>query len=257
MSVSELLTKSTKSFIAIAASVAMAPALAASIEPAAPMPFERVNLVTLFSPCEIDPLGTDVSAANGTITVKLRNQIAAICVPSPPEEPHEIQIGAFPVGRYKLELLREGRTEPLERLEFEVQPLAHTMQYPRDPYPIADYSGLWWAPTDSGWGLSLTQSALGGTLFGTLLVYDTNRQPQWYTLQAGRWTGVTHWRGSVVRTLGPLRTAPGDDTGSATNQVVGEATIDFRRVPFHPYTAELRYSIDGVTVTKTIARIRF
>lgn len=257
MSHSSIVAKSRNILVAIAASLAATQAYAASVEPASPAPFERVHLVTAFSACEFDPLETNVTASGGTIRVEIGRQIAAICVPNPPQEPYEIQLGAFPVGRYTVEVVRLPETTPGERATFDVQPLAHTMQYPPTPHPIADYSGLWWTPAESGWGLSLQQSVFGSALFGALYVFDASRQPHWYTLQGGAWISATTWQGQVVDSRGSPWTAPLYDTGSGSANVVGDAQIAFKRVTDGAGQAQLRYTIDGVTVTKTIARIRF
>ncbi|HVJ61990.1 MAG TPA: hypothetical protein VM555_04685 [Tahibacter sp.] len=251
------LAKSTSRLFAITASFAVAPAFAASVEPASPAPFERAHLVTAFSPCEFDPLGTDVRASGNTIRVTLEREIATTCEANLPDQPYEIQLGAFPVGSYTVEVVRPPETTPGERVTFDVLPNAHTTQYPPVARPIADYSGLWWSPSESGWGLSLQQSVLGGVLFGALYVFDAGGQPQWYTLQGGSWSNVTTWQGSVVRNGGPAWAAPRYDAGAVTTQIVGVAGIDFRRRADRPGQAELRYTIDGVTVTKTIARVRF
>jgi len=254
---SSIVAKSRNTLVAIAASLAAAPAFAASVEPASPAPFERVHLVTAFSACEFDPLTTTVTASGGTIRVEIGRQIAAICAPNPPEEPYEIQLGAFPAGSYTVEVVRKPETTPGERVTFEVQPLIHTMQYPPTPHPVADYSGLWWTPAESGWGLSLQQSAFGGALFGALYVFDASRQPRWYTLQGGGWVDATTWQGKVVASNGSPWSAQPYDTGSGSASIVGDAQIVFKRTDGAAGRAQLRYTIDGVTVTKIIARIRF
>ncbi|HJU38220.1 MAG TPA: hypothetical protein VJ724_01510 [Tahibacter sp.] len=251
------IAKSTTQTIAFAAALAAAPAFAASVEPASPAPFERVHLVTAFSACTTDPQTAQVTLSGDTIRVVLEPQIAAICAPNPPAEPYEIQLGAFPVGSYKVEVTRKGAEVPVERTAFDVLPLAQVAQFPAPFRPIADYSGQWWTPSESGWGLSLAQSSLGGVLFGALYVFDANRQPHWYTLQDGTWLGTTSWRGKVIETHGPAWSAPVYDTGSVASQVVGEATLEFRRVAAAPGTAVLTYTIGNTTVTKTIAKIRF
>lgn len=46
--------------------------------------------------------------------------------------------------------------------------------------PQADYGGLWWNPSESGWGVTVDHQ--GDILFATLLTYDAAGQPVWYVM---------------------------------------------------------------------------
>jgi hypothetical protein len=46
------------------------------------------------------------------------------------------------------------------------------------------YQDLWWNPTESGWGLNITQQS--DIVFATLFTYAEDQSPIWYVMSAGR-----------------------------------------------------------------------
>jgi hypothetical protein len=111
-------------------------------------------------------------------------------------------------------------------------------------------SDLWWVPTESGWGIQLDQMA--GTVFATLYVYDQNGRPTWYTAQlTAQGNGV--YSGPVIQSTGNANTyfgAASFDAGSITRTTVGTMTLSMQTNG----TALLTYTVNGVSVTKTIQR---
>jgi hypothetical protein len=112
---------------------------------------------------------------------------------------------------------------------------------------------MWWIPAESGWGLSLHQSPTD-VMFGALFVYGADGRPEWFTLQGGTWEGATRWNATLYRTTGPFFASPVFDPRLVLIQAAGAATLDFHQVPGDVGHARFTYSVDGVTIEKTIQR---
>lgn len=223
----------------------------ARIVPEAPLEFERVHLRLTVDDCTFDKTSVLVELQGRALRV--HHQRLPCVAPGLPEVV-DIQLGALPAGDYRAELVDDGNGAVLEGVAFRVEHVPRTLQYPAAPYALADYSGLWGAADEPGWGLALQQGA-GGRLFGELLLFDRDRQPQWFTLQAGRWITATRWSGQLVRSTGSPWTSSfhGLDVHYA---VVGAASIDFHMSPGVEDTAVLSYMIDGQIATVAITRSR-
>lgn len=114
-----------------------------------------------------------------------------------------------------------------------------------------DFTDLWWNPAESGWGMNLIQQS--DVLFATLFVYGPDRNPTWFTGSDMQYQGIVNgehvFSGALYRTTG---TNFSDSTFSAaqgTNVAVG--TIVFRAAETN---ARVVYTVNGVTITKTIER---
>ena len=227
---------------------------ASGIVPKEPLPFETVNLRLEADSCAFAPESVRVETAGAAIRVSTRDNQCLLA-----GEPRvvDIRLGAYPVGRYRVELVRPagGGVVPVEVFDFEVREPPRIAVFPPPPRPLADYSGMWWNPLESGWGLSLHQGA-GHALFGAIFVYGADTQPRWYTIQPGGWTGYASWSGVIYRTTGPFFAGPDFDPRLVLVQPAGTASLDFEQSPGTVGRARLRYTVDGVSVTKTIERLR-
>lgn len=114
-----------------------------------------------------------------------------------------------------------------------------------------DYSDLWFNSNEAGWGANVIQQ--DNTLFATLFVYSTTGAPSWYVASAARYTGQ---QGNSLVFSGPLYQTSGPYFGGAFNpstvgvRQVGTATFTFANIG----SGTLSYSVDGVSVTKSISR---
>jgi hypothetical protein len=113
-----------------------------------------------------------------------------------------------------------------------------------------NFQDLWWKPSESGWGVNLTQQ--GQVLFATLFNYDGQGRNAWYAMTNGaRVPGTSRWSGALFRITGPrFDTQPWTQV---TPREVGTMTVEFTQ----GNRANLTYSIDGVTVSKAIERQEF
>lgn len=238
--------------LAAAASVAAAQS---RIVPAIPTAFELVNLRMTVDSCAFVPATVGVRAAGNVL--KVSHQPNACFAPGEPQV-MDVRLGALPAGDYRVEVFASRDTDgpPAETLSFSVLPPVEIAVFPPPPRPLTDYTGLWWNPQESGWGLALHQSPLHA-VFGAWFVYGANGQPQWYTLQQGQWLDATTWRGAIYRTTGPSFAGPDYDPRLVLVQAAGMATLDFRHRAGDEGRARFTYTLDGVTTTRVITRMPF
>ena len=111
-----------------------------------------------------------------------------------------------------------------------------------------DYTDLWFNPAESGWGVNLIQQY--ETLFATLFVYGADNSARWYVASDLR-SGQNSFTGTLYQTTGPAFSAAW--TGNVAVNPVGSMTISFSG--FNSGT--LSYTVNGVTVNKTIQRQTF
>jgi hypothetical protein len=117
-----------------------------------------------------------------------------------------------------------------------------------------DVTDLWVTDNEGGWGLNLTHHKSGSDgVFGVLYVYGSSGRPLWFTIPDGKWATPTQFRGTVFRTAGPtpVNASFASSFVRATN--VGTATVTFTA----PGTGTIVYTVNGQTITKSIARLPF
>lgn len=248
----------------LAPSVAEASSIvgASIVVPPAPMQFEVVNLRLRVDSCAFDPPNVDVKTVGNAIQVQVNETVA--CSPPGPPMDADVRLGSYPTGTYKVELVSITRSltgpEPFvrERLQFTVADRPPVPNRSVLRYPLADYTGMWWNDVESGWGLSIQQSARD-KLFGALFVYDAQGRAQWFTMQPGGWTSSRRWEGPLYRTTGPYFAASSFNPGQVLAQAVGSAVLEFSAAPPPSgyTTARFTYTVDGVTTVKMITRMAF
>jgi len=251
-----------RNFVMAAATFALAAALpafaaSATLVPAQPTAFELVNLRMTVDSCAFKPATVRVRAAMNVLTVT--QQLNACLLPGAPQVV-DVRLGSLASGDYRVEVYAnpdgEAAGTPIETLSFSVREPVEIAVFPPPPRPLTDYSGLWWNPLESGWGLSLHQSALH-SLFGAWFVYGAGGEPEWFTLQGGQWIDSTTWRGAIYRTTGPSFAGPDYDPRLVLVQAAGTATLDFAIREGEEGRARFTYTLGGVTTTKTISRMVF
>lgn len=112
-----------------------------------------------------------------------------------------------------------------------------------------NYTDLWWNPSESGWGLNVNHQ--GQTLFVTLFTYDRDGSPMWLVASSVTRQPSGFWQGTLLRMAGPAFNAV--PWGTAVPTAVGTLRITFTSLT----QALLSYSVDGVTVNKSIQRQLF
>lgn len=112
----------------------------------------------------------------------------------------------------------------------------------------SEITDLWWNPAESGWGVNVILQ--NGVAFLTFFVYDAARKPVWYTSDAYLATNDAFaWTGKLYETSGPWFGAPFSPSAVTMRQVgtLTFAVSDLDR-------ATLTYTVDGVTVVKSVER---
>lgn len=111
-----------------------------------------------------------------------------------------------------------------------------------------DWTDIWWATPEVGWGVNFVQS--DQFIFATFFVHGPDLQPDWYTGQMtlNATTGV--WSGGLYRTTGSPFGSPYNSAELSTLQV-GSVTF----TPTTTYSGTLTYNVSTVNVTKQIQRL--
>ena len=155
--------------------------------------------------------------------------------PAPPNGwMFDASLGSFPAGTYTV---KANAPEGALTTQFTVAPKAAAQA--DVVLPSVDFTGMWWNPQESGWGMSIFQGPTS-QLFAVWFVYDASGAPTWYTLQPGAWIWEQGFSGPLYRTTGPYFVGPFDPSQVKYEQV-GSGTLTFTdnaRAQFH-------YTIDG------------
>lgn len=119
--------------------------------------------------------------------------------------------------------------------------------------PRENYTGVWYTPGESGWGVTLMQGPSTSAVFATLYVYNNSRTPVWYVAPRAVWEGATEMAGDLFTTTGPYFGDTPFNERDVASLRVGEFRIDFRS----KQSAVLTYTINNVTITKAIQQLGF
>jgi hypothetical protein len=109
----------------------------------------------------------------------------------------------------------------------------------------SEITDMWWVPSESGWGLNIILQ--NSVAFATFFVYDVNHNPVWYTAQL-TYQGNNVWSGGLYATTGPWFGGPFPPTTTIRQAGTASFTLPILNI------GTLTYSVDGVTVTKTVER---
>jgi hypothetical protein len=116
------------------------------------------------------------------------------------------------------------------------------------PAPV-NYQGMWWNPSESGWGIDFTHQ--GELIFAAWFTHDESGK-SWYLSMTATQTGPNTFTGPLLRSTGPALDAPFDP-----NQVqripVGTGTLSFSDANNGIFS----YTVDGFSQTKSITRLVF
>ncbi len=116
---------------------------------------------------------------------------------------------------------------------------------------FTNYQDLWWNPKESGWGISLTHQA--DTIFAAWFTYRADGKGQWLVGSAITKTPLGDYKGRLYRTTGmPFAAINGAAANSSVSDV-GEISFSF----IDGENAQMRYTVDGVSQTKSITRQNF
>ena len=204
------------------------------LSPAAPTSVDNIKLSIKSTTCG-DVLAYTknpytVAMSQNQITVTMGPRLAFRPVLCPESEPREeFDLGRLPAGNYTLTLIWPPSPDRIANSELLISNAPFTVTDARAtkvaPYVRLDYSGHWWDPNDSGWGLFIWHDARDAVL-AAWFTYTPDGKPMWYTFQPVFNTS------SATRVVDLLQTsrAPGPTSpppGPNTYTVVGSASLDF------------------------------
>ena len=172
-----------------------------------------------------------VSMSQNSITVT-RGEVPASANPvCPISARDEIDLGRLPAGNYTLTIVNNPNSPPLTPSysgdTFSNVPFTITdaRLLKVAPFVRLDYSGHWWDPNDSGWGLFIWHDARDNVL-AAWFTYGADGKPIWYVFQPT-------WQTFAATTTTPMRQTsrpPGTTIpppNPTTYTSVGTASLDF------------------------------
>lgn len=109
---------------------------------------------------------------------------------------------------------------------------------------------LMWNPAESGWGIQVMVQAR--TMFATIFVYGPDNKPTWYVGNATFQSSTGRFDGSLYTVTGPYFGAGAFNPAAVNARQVG--TFSFAFATNNDYSGTVTYTVDGVTVTKTVER---
>jgi hypothetical protein len=179
-----------------------------------------------------------VSMEGSTIVVRIQlMHCTDLCV----GPVNDMLLGHFPTGTYTVRIIVNDN---------DVTSTQFTVTGPRNPLILVDYSGMWWLPSESGWGISIWQGPTD-KIFAVWFVYDSAGKPTWYTLQAesvDSFPGVA-FVGLIYKTNGPYFGGQFDPSQVGI-AVAGSGSLYFTG----GYGGIFTYVVDGVHGMKSITR---
>ncbi len=121
----------------------------------------------------------------------------------------------------------------------------------RNSDSIADRSGMYWNPAESGWGMSVVQH--GDRQMNVIYGYDELKAARWYVMPGGSWNAA---KTTFTGTLYQPTSAPYDAYDAKAfkvNASVGEAAITY--LPSGKLT--LAYTINGERSSKELTKMAY
>ncbi len=114
---------------------------------------------------------------------------------------------------------------------------------------LTNYQDMWWNPAESGWGVNIVHQ--DNILFATLFTYDLAGNNLWLVMSGATRQQDGSYLGALYRTRGPAFNAqPFTPLTAADVTSVGTMRFAFA----DGVTGSLAYSVDGITVSKSITR---
>jgi len=112
-----------------------------------------------------------------------------------------------------------------------------------------DYTDDWYVPSESGWGVNLTQS--DNFIFAAFYIYGANGQPTWYSANM-TWDGQSQFVGPLYANTGTYFANTWNVNNSGQTQV---GVASFTPSTQNNYQGTLSYTVNGVgTTMKTVTR---
>lgn len=121
------------------------------------------------------------------------------------------------------------------------------------PRTVNNYEGLFYnapAESEAGWGINLAHQ--GDVIFATWFTYDTTGRAWWLTMTAEK-TGPNTYAGKLHETHGPAFNSVSFNPSAVRAIEVGDGALTFTDTN----NGTFRYTVNGITQTKTLVRQTF
>jgi hypothetical protein len=209
---------------------------------------EQLLSVTHVEGCPRFNVQSAITRNGGAVEVRLAyaNPPIWICpATGPPPAPvtNVFSLGQLPAGTYDVNVDASVGTGSLTNLARLPLAVGNAVT------PPASATGAWYDPSENGWGLTMVES--NGIVFATWYVFNSNRQPLWYVMPAGRRTGAT--------IQGEIYTSNGSDLrlqwqpDLRLTQQRGTAYIHFK----NEQSASVTSVFDNTFITRNVTRLLF
>jgi hypothetical protein len=197
-----------------------------------------------------------VAMANNNLTITLGTQVpsGASSCDNRPVEGEEVDLGRLPAGNYTMTLVDPTPSSGKQLFSNVGFTVSDARIKKVSPYVRLDYSGHWWDPNDSGWGLFIWQDASDNVL-AAWFTYSADGKPVWWVFQP-TWLGdfLTNDADLIQTSRLPGSTSPPPNPTSLTK--VGTAKLRFGRLDTSE-TGTITYTIgNGSTITRKIQRFK-
>lgn len=205
-----------------------------------------------------------VSMVQNVITVSLPNNTSEVAYPSAgcgPVSPDVVDVGRLPAGNYVLNVVEPVSTSnpalPTKLVDSYAFAVTDARTAKASPWVRLDYSGHWWDPADSGWGLFIWQDPKSPTdsILAAWFTYAADGKPQWYVFQPTWQSHSSTTTAPLVNIVRPPGATSPPPPGSSNNVVtLGSASLDFTANGASG-EGKITYKFgDGPTLTRTIKR---
>jgi hypothetical protein len=193
-----------------------------------------------------------MSANNVTVTLGEKASLPIpLCRYLPPDE---MDLGRLPAGNYTVTLVTSFGSILVDKAPFTV---ADARVSKAAPYVRLDYSGHWWDPNDSGWGLFIWQDAKNpaDTIFAAWFSYTSDGKPMWYVFQPTWQTFTVTAEAALLQTSRPPG-ATSPPPGPTASNKVGTASLDFTNAPEFGASDEGTLTYTFTNGTKQVRKIQ-
>lgn len=113
-----------------------------------------------------------------------------------------------------------------------------------------NYTDLWWNPSESGWGVTMSQD-YNGPIYATFFVYGSDGKPSWVAALLALDPATGNYTGAINETSGGASLSNQNfDAASVQAANVGNATF----TPTDAANGTLRYTYRGSPVVKHLTR---
>jgi hypothetical protein len=182
-----------------------------------------------------------------------------VCTPTLARPRREFDLGRLPAGNYTLTVVEPAFANSPAKVVIDKAPFTVTDARANKaaPYVRLDYSGHWWDPKDSGWGLFIWQDAKSATdnILAAWFTYTPDGKPMWYVFQPKWETASATLTADLVQgSRLPGTTSPPPTAG--TFVTAGTAKLDFTNFGTADEGKIIYTFANGVTITRNIQRFR-